>query len=64
MEVSHDAITVRVSPEDYATARDLVEEYTAALGVDLYFQNFAEEITNLFSILQAAVKSNRINHEY
>ncbi|MGE3978791.1 MAG: hypothetical protein AB7F94_14560 [Nitrospira sp.] len=48
--MSHDEITVRVSLEDYATARDLVEEYAAALGVDPYFQNFAEEIANLFSI--------------
>lgn len=50
MEVSHAAITEAVSPEDYAAAKDLVEEYAAALCVDLCFQNFAEEIANLSSI--------------
>lgn len=33
--------------EDYAVGRTLIEEYAAALGVDLCFQNFSEEISNL-----------------
>lgn len=35
------------SAEDYALGRALIEEYAAALGVDLCFQNFSEEISNL-----------------
>ena len=35
------------SAEDYAAGRALIEEYAAALGVDLCFQNFSEEIANL-----------------
>jgi ribosomal protein S18 acetylase RimI-like enzyme len=35
------------SAEDYAAGRALIEEYAAALGVDLCFQNFSEEISNL-----------------
>lgn len=33
--------------EDYAIGRYLIEEYAAALGVDLCLQNFAQEIANL-----------------
>lgn len=33
--------------EDYAAGKTLIEEYAMALGVDLCFQNFSEEIANL-----------------
>ena len=35
------------SAEDYADGKVLIEEYAAALGVDLCFQNFSEEIADL-----------------
>ena len=40
-------ITQAQNPGDYAAGKLLVEEYEAALGVDLCFQNFSEEIANL-----------------
>ncbi len=33
--------------EDYAVGRILIEDYAAALDVNLCFQNFSEEISNL-----------------
>ena len=35
------------SAEDYSAGKTLIEEYASALGVDLCFQNFSEEIANL-----------------
>lgn len=35
------------SPEDWRTARRLIEAYAASLGVDLCFQNFDDEIEHL-----------------
>jgi len=40
-------ITEATNAEDYAAGKTLIEEYTANLGVDLGFQNFSEEISNL-----------------
>lgn len=34
-------------PSDYAAGRALIEEYAATLGVDLCFQNLADELANL-----------------
>ena len=35
------------SAEDYAEGKMLIEEYVAALGIDLHFQNILEEVANL-----------------
>ncbi|MEW6682557.1 MAG: GNAT family N-acetyltransferase [Nitrospirota bacterium] len=40
-------ITEATTAEDYSGGRALIEEYTAVLGVDLYFQNFGGELANL-----------------
>lgn len=45
--VSRDEIVEAKSAGDYGVGRELIEEYAAALGVDLCFQNFAAEITDL-----------------
>ena len=39
-----------IRAEDYAAGKILIEEYAAALGIDLCFQNFAEEMTSLSRI--------------
>ena len=36
--------------EEYAVGKALIEEYASALGADLCFQNFSEEISNLRKI--------------
>lgn len=38
------------SAENYAAGKALIGEYAVALGVDLRFQNFSDEIANLPSI--------------
>lgn len=43
-------ITEAKSAEDFAAGKLLIEEYAAALGVDLCFQNFSEEIANLATL--------------
>lgn len=40
-------ISAATTAEDYASGRTLIEEYAAALGVDLCFQNFSEELARL-----------------
>ena len=44
------AITQARSAGDYAAGKSLIEAYQAALGVDLCFQNFSQEIANLRGI--------------
>lgn len=43
-------IAEATSAEDFAAGKLLIEEYAAALGVDLCFQNFSEEIANLATL--------------
>lgn len=45
--MSRTRITKAATAKDYAVGRALIEEYAAALDVDLCFQNFSEEISNL-----------------
>ncbi len=40
-------ITQARSPGDYAAGKSLIEEYAAALAIDLCVQNFSQEIANL-----------------
>jgi ribosomal protein S18 acetylase RimI-like enzyme len=39
-----------ISAADYAAGRTLIEEYAAALNIDLCFQNFSDEVANLSGI--------------
>ncbi|MGH8477460.1 MAG: GNAT family N-acetyltransferase [Methylococcales bacterium] len=41
------AVAKATSAENYAAGRALIEEYATALGVDLCFQNFSEEMASL-----------------
>ena len=45
--MSQAAITEAASAEDYAAGRMLIEEYAAALAVDLCFQDFSQEMADL-----------------
>lgn len=42
-----DEIVEATRAEDFAAGKTLIEEYATALGIDLCFQNFSEEIANL-----------------
>lgn len=48
--VNQAEIMEATTARDYEAGRTLIEEYAAALGVDLCFQNFPEEISNLSEI--------------
>ena len=43
-------IVEATSAEDFAAGKILIEEYVTALGIDLCFQNFSEEIAGLAKI--------------
>jgi GNAT superfamily N-acetyltransferase len=43
-------IETAATPEAFATARGLIQEYADWLGVDLCFQNYDEELANLESV--------------
>jgi ribosomal protein S18 acetylase RimI-like enzyme len=46
-QVTPAEITEAATASDYAAGRALIEEYAAALGVDLCFQNFSQELADL-----------------
>jgi ribosomal protein S18 acetylase RimI-like enzyme len=48
--MSQAEIVEATTTEEYVVGKTLIEEYASALGVDLYFQNFSEEISNLRKI--------------
>ncbi len=43
-------IKLAETPQDFAVARDLIQEYADWLGVDLCFQNYEEELARLDAI--------------
>ena len=45
-------ISEATTPADYSDGKALIEEYAAELGVDLCFQNFDNELSNLKEIYE------------
>ena len=42
--------TEAATPDEYAAGKILIEEYCAALGIDLCFQHFDEELSSLLAM--------------
>ena len=64
--MSQAEILEATSAKDYAAGKTLIEEYAAALAVDLCFQNFSEEIANLpkiYGFSRGCLLLARINGE-